>query len=31
MKNKATQAKKTIEKAKTIAIFGHMSPDGDCI
>ena len=24
-------AKHMIEKAKKIALFGHMSPDGDCI
>lgn len=31
MKNESIQAKKSIENAKTIAIFWHMSPDGDCI
>lgn len=31
MQNCSTQAKQSIEKAKNIAIFGHMSPDGDCI
>lgn len=31
MKKNVEQAKKSIENAKTIAIFWHMSPDGDCI
>jgi len=31
MEKKSQQAKHIIEKAKTIAIFGHMNPDGDCI
>ena len=31
MKNDSSKAKKIIENAKTIAIFWHMSPDGDCI
>gem|GEM_PF-2634587 len=31
MSTKVVLAKNMIEKAKKIAIFGHMSPDGDCI
>lgn len=31
MKNTSNEVRKTIEKAKSIAIFGHMNPDGDCI
>lgn len=31
MNQQSTTAKKLIKHAKSIAIFGHMSPDGDCI
>lgn len=31
MKKATEQAKQLIKNAKTIAIFWHMSPDGDCI
>lgn len=31
MNKHSTIARQMIEKAKKIAIFGHMSPDGDCI
>lgn len=31
MDKNAITAKHMIEKAKKIALFGHMSPDGDCI
>lgn len=31
MEKAIEQAKKNIKNAKTIAIFWHMSPDGDCI
>lgn len=31
MHNHLQKAKHMIEEAKKIAIFGHMSPDGDCI
>ncbi|MEI7919602.1 MAG: hypothetical protein WCH65_05390 [bacterium] len=31
MNKNDTQVKHMLEQAKKIAIFGHMSPDGDCI
>ena len=31
MNKRIVLAKHMIEKAKKIALFGHMSPDGDCI
>jgi phosphoesterase RecJ-like protein len=31
MHKNSSRAKHMIENAKKIAIFGHMSPDGDCI
>lgn len=31
MKENIRKAKQLIEQAKKIALFGHMSPDGDCI
>jgi nanoRNase/pAp phosphatase (c-di-AMP/oligoRNAs hydrolase) len=31
MQKNVRTAKQMIDNAKKIAIFGHMSPDGDCI